>query len=230
MRRPSLGPKAKASNQKSSKRSWMQRRRAEERFEARNDGSSSSDEESEVLDVLGTPEVVPVETSATPQCSRPKRMRTAVPRNLEHDLSAPNFGEDLVEDPYNTMSDKDDSEFGTDVSLSDNARDSDAQVDQGTFPEESHEESSTQESIEDSSEDDGSSQDSDAIDDTVQNPLLYPPSQPIPYDRVVEGEDPKIEFFRAVTSIKVRHEVSDAAIDDLIKVRFLVYFIVVASW
>ena len=74
----------------------------------------------------------------------------------------------------------------------------------------------------DSSENSSHSQGSDdnsSGEENQQDPLLYPPSHPIPYNQ----EDPvpgdrAMEFFRAVTSVKARHEVSDAAIYDLLKV------------
>lgn len=225
MRRPKLGPKEKAGRQKDSKRSWIQRRRAEERFETRGRDSDASEAEDDTNSFanLETPEVVQEEIGdviATPQHSRPKRVRIAGPRNLEEEISNAELMQDMLEDPYNTMSDKDDSEFGTDGSLSDNAHDSDAELVPETRQATSSEESSSQVTS-DESDIVSSSEDTDDIDDTLENPLLYPPSQPIPYDCALEDvDDPKLEFFRAVTSVKVRHDVSDAAIDDLIKVRF----------
>ena len=117
------------------------------------------------------------------------------------------------------INNKDDSDFGTDGSLTDVAPQTDDEV---AFLEESIHENSDGESElgEDSSEAvDTSSEESDDLDDMVQNPFMYPPSQPIPYDTVRETEqDQDMEFFRAVTALKVRHIISDAAIDDFIKV------------
>ena len=121
------------------------------------------------------------------------------------------------------MSEKDDSDFGTDASLSDVAPPTD---DEARLLNQSSEES-VQIVSDDSQEfpSDEESEESDDLEDLLQNPFLYPPSHPIPYDRVDDTQqDPDMEFFRAVTTVKVRHEVSDAAIDDMIKVGTALFY------
>ena len=132
MKTPGLGPKAKRLRQSCTKKEWMQRMRAEERFDARGrDGDETQSECGSELEsedeALDTPEmqINPEAERDTPKAPKAKRKRTKAPRNVEQEALQVQLMEENFEDPYFTMSEKDDSDFGTDASLTDAAADSD---------------------------------------------------------------------------------------------------------
>ena len=224
MKYPGLGPKAKLRNKKKSTKLSMRRKRAEERHDKRGSDSNCTDveEEADADDedtVAETPEMEAEEGHCdTPKPPKAKKARVEARRNINDQIAPDYMAPEFDEDPYLTLSEKDDSDFGTDGSLSDQARDTE---DEGESQDKASKSPYNSDCPDEESElsETSSDQDSDEIDEIIQNPWMYPPSQPIPYDRVETAEiDPAMEFFRAVVSVKVRHDMSDAGIDDLIKV------------
>ena len=86
--------------------------------------------------------------------------------------------------------------------------------------EEERERDSGDDDVLSSSSDEDDEQEDDNEEETLENTSLIPPSQPIPFvlPEEQEPEDPEMEFYRAVVSVKARHNVSDAAIDSMLKV------------
>ena len=187
----------------------MQKLRAEECFEARGSDSNVTDyaNETEGTEDRSNPEFTAEDRAQhgdTPRPPRAKIRKSRSKRNLERQMVEAQLLQINFHDSDLTMSEKDDSDFGSEASLSDTAAHSEE--------ERGNNSACANDSLVATT--DGDSQTSDeSSDDILQNPLLYPPSQPIRYDQVTDTElDPDMEFFRAVTALKVRHEVSDAVI------------------
>lgn len=118
------------------------------------------------------------------------------------------------------QSNLDDSFFGTDVDTTSGDEQSEEDLNPTTDPDSNQDqESEHYTSNGDTNSGTGSDADSSSQEEAVENTAFVPPSQPIPYNlkEPVVG-DPTMEFYRAITSVKARHEVSDTAIGDLLKV------------